>query len=170
MAAKESLLLLSAALLLGCGYRPGSLYAVGPHGHRADIIRLGCLDVAVVAVVDEAAHGPVAGYRFANRCDQPMRVDLAAVRASVAFDDGHTSPVRVYDPHGRVRAGVLDPRSSGMENLEYVLPYGNAAPTRLCLDLSRLNASTRTVGPRVQTCVDAHANELPAPTVARRAL
>ena len=102
-------------LVAACGYRQGTLYAVDPHGHAASIQRLGCLDVAVVPVVDNVAKGAVAGYRFANRCDRPIVVDFRAVRVTGIYADGRSRRMAVYDPEREVRRGTLDARSQGRD-------------------------------------------------------
>lgn len=145
--------LIVVVMLAGCSYRPGTLTAVGPHGTRAELQRLGCLEVAVVPVIDSAANGPVAGFHFANRCNQPVSVDLRAVQATGVFADGRRRTLRVYDPKRQIRRGTLDARAVGSENLEYTLPEQAAPPVRLCLDLSALNASMRHQGPSVQVCI-----------------
>jgi len=155
-------------LLAGCGYRAGSLLAIGPHGQAASVQTVGCLDVAVVPIVDGEAAGPVAGYRFANRCDRPLRIDLGAARVTGIFPDGKSRVLRVFDPNGQIRPGTLDARAWGKENLEYELSPESAPPTQLCIDLSRLNASARGAGPKVQVCIAAFVNHAPNTELARR--
>lgn len=160
--------LLLASTVFGCGYRAGSLIRVGPHGHVANLLRIGCLDVAVVPVIDSAARGPVAGFSFANRCDRSVVVDLRAVRATAISASGRRVPLQVYDPDRQIRRTVLDARARGHENLEYTMPPEIPPPKRLCLDLSRLNGSqgaTPQRGPKVEVCIDAYVNHSP-PTLA----
>ena len=119
------------ALAMGCqGYRPGSLTAT-PLG---SLHHIGCLDVAVDPEADAAARGPVVKLTFANRCDNAVPVDLAAIRASGLLASGERVAMRLFDPEGVVRPGLLDARRMGSETLEYHAP-GATPTTDLCLDL-----------------------------------
>ncbi len=163
------LFVVAMGMLMGCGYSPGSLRAHGPNGEAASLQRVGCLDIAVVPIIDSAANGPVAGYRFANRCDSPVPVDLRRVKVMAVFADGRRRELQPYDPNGHIRRGTLDGRASGAENLEYKLPVSLAPPSRLCVDISRINPAMSVAGPPVEVCIDAYVNRVPD-TLARRGI
>ena len=70
-------------------------------------------------------------------------------------------------PRASTFPAATDGRARGSENLEYYLLVEGAPPTRLCLDLSRLNRSLRVRGPKVEVCINAYV-KLSPPTVASR--
>lgn len=122
-----------ACALVGCGYRPGSF--TSSHGaftgQRATV---GCVDVTVERRPDLPI-GPVVSYQFANRCDHPTMVDLAAIAVVGRGPDGADSPLRPYDPHAEIHPVPLDGRRDGAEQLAYL---SHGAVTQLCVDVATL--------------------------------
>jgi hypothetical protein len=119
-------------LLSACGYQAGSLRpsAAG----RVALVQ--CLDVRVEPLADAGATGPAFTYTFGNRCDRAVRVDLAAIEAVGRFADGRHATLAAYDPEHVIHAGLLDPRRSGSESIEYQDPGDPAArPVEVCLTL-----------------------------------
>lgn len=117
--------------------------------------KVGCLDLAVESREDTEAQGPVVRYVFGNRCDTPVVVDLATIKATVRYRDGRESRMAVFDPHGVIRPGVLEAHARGWEVLEYqpVDPADEGAVADvLCLDLSRVDRDQPRPGP-VSACV-----------------
>jgi hypothetical protein len=120
-------------LLSACGYRAGTLR---PSAASGKLTVVDCLDVAVDPLADPAAAGTAVTYRFGNRCDHAIRVDLGAVQAVGRFADGSRVTLVAYDPEHVIRAGRLDPRRQGRESIEYQHPDEPAArPVEVCLTL-----------------------------------
>jgi hypothetical protein len=105
---------------------------------------------------DTEAEGPVVRYVFGNRCDAPVVVDLAAIKATVRYRDGHEARMAVFDPQSVIKPGVLEAHTRGWEVLEYQptdpADLGAVAEV-LCLDLSRVDRDQPRPGP-VSTCVE----------------
>ncbi len=125
--------MVGVVLLSACGYRAGTLR---PSAASGKVAVVDCLDVAVDPLADPAAAGTAVTYRFGNRCDHSVRVDLGAVQAFGRFADGSRVALVAYDPEHVIRAGRLDPRRQGSESIEYQHPDDPAArPVELCLTL-----------------------------------
>jgi hypothetical protein len=112
--------------------------------------------MAVESREDAEAEGPVVRYVFGNRCDAPVVVDLAAIKATVRYRDGHETQMRVFDPQGVIKPGVLEAHARGWEVLEY--QPADAADLAavievLCLDLSRVDRDQPRPQP-ASTCVE----------------
>jgi hypothetical protein len=139
-----------AALAACRGYQPGTLQ-VQQHG---ELRTVGCLDIAVAPLDDAAADGPVASISFANRCDAAVQIDLAALRATGVFAARGAVPLQMFDPAGVVRAGMLEARMVGREDIEWSLPSGaTEQPAQLCLDLAGLDPAAALDRP-VIACVE----------------
>lgn len=125
---------LAALLLLGCAYKPGSFSHVtgGFHGQRTTV---GCLDVAVERRADVQA-GPVLAYAFANRCDLPTTIDLAAVPV-IARSGAGDERVRPYDPRRELAPTPLDGRTEAAEALAYT-GSDDTRDGELCVDVGAL--------------------------------
>jgi hypothetical protein len=124
--------------MVGCGYRPGSFTSTqgGFLGPRATI---GCLDVAVERRPDLPI-GPVLDYQFANRCDRPTTIDLAAVAVVGRGADGADIALRPYDPHAELRPVPLDGRNTGAEQLAYP---ARGPIAQVCVDVATLAGDPR---------------------------
>lgn len=122
---------LVACALAGCAYQPGSFAAPRNEfsGQRATI---GCLDLSVERRADVPI-GPVLGYQFANRCDHPTTVDLAAIAVIGRDAAGGEVALRAYDPRGELRPVALDARNVGAEQLAYPASREMA---QVCADIS----------------------------------
>jgi hypothetical protein len=104
---------------------------------------------------DTVAEGPVVRYVFGNRCDAPVVVDLAAIKATVHYRDGREARMNVFDPEGVIEPGVLEAHTRGWEVLEYqpTDPADlDAVADMLCLDLSRVDRDQPRPQP-ASTCV-----------------
>jgi hypothetical protein len=122
--------------LAGCAYQPGSFrYGAGPAaafaGQRATI---GCLDVEVARRPDRDA-GAVLQYRFGNRCNRPVEVDLHGVAVVGRLGDGRELLLAPYDPRLELRPARLGGRSSGGEAIAYPTPQPAA---RVCVDAASI--------------------------------
>lgn len=121
------------AALAGCAYQPGS-FASSQRAFPGQRATVGCLDVAVERRTDLAI-GPVLGYQFANRCDHPVTIDLAAVVVVGRNAQGADVGLRPYDPRAELHPVALDGRSVGAELLAY--PADRAIP-QVCVDIATL--------------------------------
>jgi hypothetical protein len=125
-----------ASVLAGCAYQPGS-FTSGPGptavfaGQRATI---DCLDVAVARRPDHDGSA-VLQYRFGNRCNRPVTVDLARVAVVARFADGAEEALAPYDPDQEIRPAQLAGRGSGGEALAYSTARRAA---QVCADLSSI--------------------------------
>ena len=125
-----------------CAYRPGSFE--GHHGtFPGERAIVGCLDVAVArAPHDVAATGEVIELNFGNHCEQPVTVDIGAIRAHGQGPDGRGEPLVPEDPAGEIRPLELDGLWNGREVIEYRLasrPAERVAGS--CFDVGGLDAS-----------------------------
>jgi hypothetical protein len=123
--------------LVGCAYQPGS-FAHAQHDFVGQRITVGCVDVAVERRAD-AAIGPVLGYQFGNRCDQPALIDLGAVAVIGRDLQGADVVLRPYDPQREIRPAELDGRSVGTEALAYA---SNRPLLEVCADAVALAHAT----------------------------
>jgi hypothetical protein len=142
------------ALGVGCTtYQPGSFVDDdGRFGSLRDTS--GCLDVSVNGRVDPHVDGQVIEVRFGNRCDEPVRVDLAALAPTGTLEDGRVVPLRLRDRDDEVRPRILDGRVSGSERFVLVSPDGSAV-VQWCVDLAGVDpdahpAQRRTVCERAR--------------------
>jgi hypothetical protein len=130
-----------AIVLLGaCAYQPGSFHDA--QGHFAGTrITVDCLDLAIERRPDLRDGCKVVSYAFANRCDQPATVDLAAVRVVGRARDGADIALVPYDPKRELRPLVLDGRAAGREAIAY---GGGTDVASVCIDaasITRANGS-----------------------------
>lgn len=148
----HTVVLFALAVAACGGYRPGSF--ADPRGGFAGQRRtVGCLDVAVAPGRAPAARGAAVEVTFANRCDAPVRVDLAAIAATGLTSDGRPARLALHDPRGAVRDAWLEARVVARETLEYAPPDGSpAALARLCLDLGPIDAGAPAAAP-AEVCV-----------------
>lgn len=126
----------AAAFLAGCSYQPGSFaHGVGYGrtfvGQRATI---GCLDVAVARRADYEHHAVLA-YRFGNRCNQPVRVDLAGLAVIGRLADGREVALAPHDPALELRPLRLDGRIAGGEAIAYPAPE---PVVQICVDAASI--------------------------------
>lgn len=141
----------------GCAYRAGSFeHAQQPFaGER---LTVGCLDLAVERRADLPI-GPVLAYQFANRCDDPRVIDLAALTVVGRAGDGGELALRPFDPRAELRPVALDGRKVGGEALAYPAPIGPGGKrmragaeqrviVELCVDLAPLGGG----GPPLWRC------------------
>jgi hypothetical protein len=119
--------------LVGCAYQPGS-FAHAPHDFVGQRVTVGCLDIAIERRADLTL-GPVLGYQFGNRCDQPALVDLGAVAVVARSPERAGVALRPYDPQGEIRPVALDGRSVGAEVLAYA---SDRPPLEVCADAAAL--------------------------------
>jgi hypothetical protein len=142
MMGRWALVLGASVVVCGCqGYRMGSFHDgfVDFAGERRTV---GCLDVAVAPLRDAGIQGPAAQIAFGNRCDAATRLDLTAVDVVAYYHGGASVRLEPHDPDGEIRSGMLDGRSSGVENIEYMLPIGfGERPVEMCFDLTGLDGS-----------------------------
>jgi len=129
--------ILSTALV-GCAYRPGSFtYGQGLEadfpGQRATV---GCVDVAVARRADHDSSA-VLQYRFGNRCDRAVQIDLRLVAVVGRLGDGREVELWPYDPDHEIQPALLDGLFVGREALAYPTP---GPATQVCADVSRIAA------------------------------
>lgn len=124
---------LFSCALVGCAYQPGS-FAYLPNGFSGQRATVGCLDVAVERRTDLPI-GPVLGFQFANRCDQPAMIDLAAVAVVGRNAQGIDVTLTPYDPRAELHPVALDGRNVGAESLAY--PADRTMP-QVCADVATL--------------------------------
>lgn len=124
---------LASCALIGCAYQPGS-FAHAPGTTAGQRVTVGCLDVALDRRADLPI-GPVIEYRFANRCDHPAIVDLAAVAVVGRSAEGSEVTLAPYDPRAELRPVALDGRNAGMEALAYPAAHPMA---EVCVDAAAL--------------------------------
>ncbi len=105
--------------LVGCtAYSPGSFRHRGQE-FSGQLVTLECLDLAVAGDRDVVAPGPILDYRFGNRCDHAIAVDLGAVRATGRTPSGEEVALVPYDPYREIKPLRLEARTTGRERLEY---------------------------------------------------
>jgi hypothetical protein len=109
---------LSALLLAGCAYQPGS-FDSSLQRFKGQQATIDCLDLAVERRHDLPDGTAVVGYAFGNRCDYPTAVDLAAVPVVGRTTDGQQMPLSPYDPRHEIATLRLDGRAVGREALAY---------------------------------------------------
>ena len=95
--------------LIGCAYQPGS-FTWGLNQFPGQRATVGCLDVSVERRTDFPI-GPVLAYQFANRCDRPTTVDLAAIAVVGRDAGGAEVALRAYDPRAELHPVTLDARN-----------------------------------------------------------
>lgn len=122
--------------LVGCAYQPGS-FRTG-HGPEAELAgqraTVGCLDVAVARRLDYEASA-VLQYRFGNRCNRAVEVDLQTVAVIGRLEDGREVALAPYDPQLELRPVRLGGRLSGGEAIAYPMPSPLA---QICVDAASI--------------------------------
>jgi hypothetical protein len=135
------------ALALGaCAYQPDSFNHVRQPFEGA-YVTVHCLDIALQHRPRSTRLRNVIEYHFANRCNEPTIVDLAAARVYGRTIDGQTSALFPFDPFHELRLLEIDARAVGQETIEYpssqtltslcidAAPIAHVAPSRwLCFD------------------------------------
>jgi hypothetical protein len=124
---------LISCALIGCAYKPGS-FTWGVNEFPGQRATVGCLDVSVERRSDFPI-GPVLAYQFANRCDRPTTVDLAAIAVVGRDAAGAEVALRAYDPRAELHPVTLDARNVGVESLAYPV---NRAMAQVCVDVATL--------------------------------
>jgi hypothetical protein len=134
-------LALLTCALLGCAYQPGSFRYL-PQNFPGQRVTVGCLDLAVERRADLSAgpaHGPVLAYQFANRCERPAIIDLAAVTVVGRTPEGAEVGLRPFDPRAELQPVALDGRSVGAEALAYLPDAPADLPLpQVCVDAATL--------------------------------
>lgn len=129
-----------ALLAPGCGstYERLDAEALARQHPWATVVRLGCLDLGVHLARHPSVPRSftVVQYELGNRCDRPLRIDLAAVRVRARYPDGVEVALERHDPHREVRPATLELRSRAFEALAYSpsAPHSVEAPV-VCLTL-----------------------------------
>ena len=123
---------LISCALIGCAYQPGS-FTWGLNQFPGQRATVGCLDVSVERRTDFPI-GPVLAYQFANRCDRPTTVDLAAIAVVGRDAAGGEVALRAYDPRAELHPVTLDARNVGVESLAYP---ATTALAQVCVDVAR---------------------------------
>jgi hypothetical protein len=124
--------------LAGCtAYQPGSFTSGG--GGRAPAFEgerttVGCLDLAIARGPDYDASA-VLQYRFGNRCNRSIEVDLQHVAVVARFEDGREEALTAYDPDRELAPRALAGRSAGYEALAY--PTAGIA-VQVCVDAASI--------------------------------
>ncbi len=116
----DSMRLVACAIAIpACAYQPGSF--------RSDIQEFpgqhstaGCVDLAVERRADLPDGGIVLSYAFGNRCEEPVLVDLAAVRVFGRAPDGAVIQLSAYDPRREIEPRYLDGAAVGHETVSYL--------------------------------------------------
>lgn len=124
------------SVLAGCGYRPGALiHGVGSQAGLADQrVTVDCLDV-VVARRPDYDGSVVLQYRFGNRCNRPVQVDLQQVAVAARLDDGREVELSPYDPQLELRPVRLAGRDTGGEAIAYPT---QRPTTQVCVDAASI--------------------------------
>jgi hypothetical protein len=125
----------TSLLLSACSYHPGSFRdwtGTWPQTHTTTA----CLDVALARRDRSDTADSVIAYRIGNRCDQPVVVDLASVRAVGRDAQGNERALVAFDPRHELRPLALNALWSGKAEIAY--DGGGAMLESVCLDLSRI--------------------------------
>jgi hypothetical protein len=127
----------AVAALAGCAtYSPGSFaHGAGPEAEFAgQRVTVGCLDVAIARRPDHASKA-VIQYRFGNRCNRSIVVDLQRVVVIGRLDDGAELQLSPYDPDAELRPARLDGLRAGGEAIAYQAPRDVA---EVCVDAASI--------------------------------
>src|SRR5262245_5793214 len=94
---------LTLALMAGCVYKPGSFSSttVAFLGQRTTVR---CLDIAIDRRDDLPSGAAVIDYRFGNRCDGPVAIDLGRVPVVGRTAAGDEVSLTPFDPTLEIRA------------------------------------------------------------------
>ena len=126
-----------SSLLVGCAaYHPGSLIhgEIPGTGFTGRSATVGCLDIAVARRADYESSA-VLQYRFGNRCNGPVEVDLGRIAVVARFADGSEERLVPYDPSMEIRPARISGRRSGWEAIAY--PTSQKA-LQVCAELSAI--------------------------------
>src|SRR4051812_17985694 len=85
-----------ALAISGCAYQPGSFSHASPSVKGVEVT-VDCLDIALDHEDYPRATSNVVAYSFANRCDDPVVVDLAAARVYGTTRDGTAVDLQAFD-------------------------------------------------------------------------
>jgi hypothetical protein len=135
-----------ALALSACAYQPDSFSHVRQPFEGA-YVTVNCLDVALKQRKVAQPTRNIIEYHFANRCDEPAVVDLAAARVYGRTSDGAASKLFAFDPFHELRELRIDARAAGQEAIEY--PSGEAI-AYLCVDAAPIAHA----GPSRWLCFD----------------
>jgi hypothetical protein len=125
--------LVGALTLGGCAYQPDS-FSHSPPPYDGVYVTVRCLDLAIRQRADPAPTSNVVEYRFGNRCDAPVILDLAAARV-YGEKDGTATDLMPFDPFHELRELQLDARAVGEELIDY--PSGDALDD-VCVDAASI--------------------------------
>ena len=135
---RRAVLISAISALAGCtGYQPGSFmtgFGGGGTTFEGERATAGCLDVAIVRRPDHD-DSAVLQYRFGNRCNRPIEVDLQHVAVVGRFDDGREEVLQAYDPSQELGPKQLGGRFSGREALAYPTP---GVAVQVCADAASI--------------------------------
>jgi len=145
------------ALLAGCfTYDPGSF--ISPDTDRlwhGTHVALSCLDIAVSIQPDGRA--PIVIYRFGNRCEHGVTVDLGAARVTAHARDRREVALTAYDPRHEIRPLALPPLTTGEEHIEYSRDIAVDDRADVCVDVTAVDRSGSAAAARV--CSDDRTKE-----------
>jgi hypothetical protein len=119
---------------------------------------IGCIDLSVTPVAELYGRGPVVEYAFGNRCEHPVMIDLASVRAVGRDEHGDERTLAAFDPAHEIRPLPIDGVWAGREQIEYVAAFGSGQQfVELCVDVGGIDAGA----PRTERwiCTDPQAME-----------
>jgi hypothetical protein len=130
--------LVSACLVAGCGYQPGSFHSSIQH-FRGQHATVECLDFAVDRRNDLPDGDVVVAYAFGNRCDHPAIVDLGAAVVTGRKSGDREVALPAYDPHHELAALSLDGRAVGAETIAYAV---DTSLREVCVDAASIARAT----------------------------
>ncbi len=159
-----------ACTLAGCGYTPGSFsHGYGPRAaFDGERVTVGCLELAIARRPDFVGSA-VLQYRFGNRCNRSVEVDLQRVAVVARLGDGREVELSPFDPDSELRPVRLSGRYAGRESISY--PTEESA-SLICVDAASLvraqPAQWLCFGPPAEDPLEAAALSNP-PTIALEA-
>jgi hypothetical protein len=121
-------------LLPGCSappYVPGSLLVAPPCRNEQEQATAACNRVV-------APNRPLVAFTFGNRCNAPVAVDFARIRATAHDPYAGDEPMTVFDPRSEIHPAVLGARTRGREVIEFDRAEEDRPFVSLCVDVSSL--------------------------------
>jgi hypothetical protein len=107
-----------ALALGGCAYQPDSFSQVR-QPFDGVYVTVSCLDLAIRQRTGPDTTSNVVEYRFGNRCDDPVVVDLASAHVYGSTSEGTAMNLFAFDPFDELRELRLDARGVGHESIDY---------------------------------------------------
>jgi hypothetical protein len=133
----DVVLLLGSLVLVGCAYQPDS-FSYARESFTGVYVTVDCLDLAIDHEKQVAKSRNVITYAFGNRCDEPVVVDLAAVKVLGHTGDGTEMPLYAFDPEHEIRTMRIDARAVGKEAIEYP---SKGSLANMCIDVGSIARS-----------------------------